>query len=115
MDPAVGLAMYERGEILRTLGDLDGAAAAYDEAAISGHEPQLGLSLLWLAHGRTAAAQPIRRVLDEARDPVARSRRLGPCRDPLCCRRAPMRQSEHPRSWAHCRVLRVAALTATAS
>ena len=85
MDPAVGLAMYERGEILRTLGDLDGAAAAYDEAAISGHEPQPGLSLLWLAHGRTAAAATgIRRVLDEARDPVARSRRLGPAIEILC-------------------------------
>ena len=85
MDPAVGLAMYERGEILRTLGDLEGAGAAYDEAATWGHEPQPGLSLLWLAHGRTAAAATsIRRVLDEARDPVARSRRLGPAVDILC-------------------------------
>ncbi|HET6666628.1 MAG TPA: LuxR C-terminal-related transcriptional regulator [Intrasporangium sp.] len=85
MDPAVGLAMYERGEVLRTLGDLEGAAAAYDEAATWGHEPQPGLSLLWLAHGRTgAAATSIRRVLDEARDPVARSRRLGPAVEILC-------------------------------
>jgi DNA-binding NarL/FixJ family response regulator len=85
MDPAVGLALYERGEVLRTLGDLEGAAAAYDEAATWGHEPQPGLSLLWLAHGRTAAAATsIRRVLDEAQKSVARSRRLGPAIEILC-------------------------------
>lgn len=79
LNPALGLALYERGEVLRTLGDLDGAEAAYDQAAGLGHEPQPGLSLLWLARGRTtAAAASVRRLLDEARDPVARSRTLGP-------------------------------------
>ncbi|HEY9495542.1 MAG TPA: response regulator transcription factor [Intrasporangium sp.] len=78
MDPAAGLALYERGEVLRTLGDLDAAEAAYDAAAGWGHEPQPGLSLLWLARGRTnAAVASVRRLLDEAHDPVMRSRRLG--------------------------------------
>ena len=78
MDPAVGLAMYERGEVLRTLGDFDAAQAAYEEAARYGHEPQPGLSLLSLARGRTsAAAASVHRLLAEARDPVTRSRCLG--------------------------------------
>lgn len=77
MDPAVGLALYERGEVLRTLGDLDAAEAAYEEAATFGHEPQPGLSLLWLARGRTSAAvASVHRLLGEARDPVTRSRHL---------------------------------------
>lgn len=78
MDPAVGLAVYERGEVLRTLGDLDAAEAAYEEAATYGHEPQPGLMLLWLARGRTSAAvAAVHRLLGEMRDPVTRSRRLG--------------------------------------
>lgn len=78
MDPAEGLAMYERGEVLRTLGDLDGAEAAYVVAASHGHDPQPGQSLLLLAHGRTSAAvASAHRMLDEAHDPVTRSRRLG--------------------------------------
>ena len=77
MDTAVGLAVYERGEVLRTLGNLDAAEAAYEEAATYGHEPQPGLSLLWLARGRTGAAvASVHRLLGEARDPVTRSRRL---------------------------------------
>ncbi len=85
MDPAVGLALYERGEVLRTLGDLEGAEAAYDEAMAHGHEPQPGLSLLWLARGRTAASvSSLRRLLEDARDPVARSRRLGAAVEILC-------------------------------
>lgn len=85
MDPATGLAMYERGEVLRTLGDLDGAEAAYEEAASHGHEPQPGASLLHLARGRTGAAvASVRRLLEEAHDPVTRSRRLGPAVEVLC-------------------------------
>lgn len=77
MDPAIGLAMYERGEVLRIIGDLDAAEAAYDEAAGWGCEPQPGLALLSLARGRTTAAvATVRRLLDEAHDPVTRSRRL---------------------------------------
>jgi ATP/maltotriose-dependent transcriptional regulator MalT len=77
MDPAAGLAMYERGEVFRLRGDHEAATAAYDEAAAQGHEPQPGLALLWLACGRTAAAVgAVRRLLGEYADPVHRSQVL---------------------------------------
>jgi len=85
MDPAVGLVEYERGEVLRVLGNLGAAEEAYDAAAGWGHEPQPGRSLLWLARGRTGSAVgSIRRLLDESRDPVTRSRRLGAAVEILC-------------------------------
>jgi ATP/maltotriose-dependent transcriptional regulator MalT len=72
-----GLAMAERGDVLRIRGDLAGAQAAYERSVEFGHEPQPGLALLWLAQGRTeAAAAAIRRLLDEAGDPVHRSHLL---------------------------------------
>jgi DNA-binding CsgD family transcriptional regulator len=74
---AAGLAMAERGDVLRLRGDLAGAAAAYDAAVTFGYEPQPGLALLWLAQGRTAAAvAAVRRLLREVGDPVHRSRLL---------------------------------------
>ena len=72
-----GLALAERGDVLRIRGDLAGAQAAYDRAVAFGHEPQPGLALLWLAQGRTeAAAAAIRRLLAEAGDSVHRSQLL---------------------------------------
>jgi ATP/maltotriose-dependent transcriptional regulator MalT len=72
-----GLAMAERGDVLRIRGDLTGAQAAYERAVAFGHEPQPGLALLWLAQGRTeAAAAAIRRLLGETADPVHRSQLL---------------------------------------
>jgi ATP/maltotriose-dependent transcriptional regulator MalT len=77
MDPAVGLALYERGEVLRLRGEHDVAAVAYDAAAAYGRQPQPGLALLWLARGRTAAAvAAVHRLLDETPDPVHRSQLL---------------------------------------
>jgi ATP/maltotriose-dependent transcriptional regulator MalT len=77
MEPAAGLALYERGEVLRLQGDHDTAVVAYDAAAAYGHEPQPGLALLWLARGRTAAAvAAVHRLLGESRDPVHRSQLL---------------------------------------
>jgi DNA-binding CsgD family transcriptional regulator len=74
---AAGLAMAERGDVLRVRGDLAGAAAAYESAVAFGYEPQPGLALLWLAQGRSAAAvAAVRRLLGEAADPVHRSRLL---------------------------------------
>lgn len=74
---AAGLAMAERGDVLRIRGDLTAAQKAYDKAAGFGHEPQPGLALLWLAQGRTeAAAAAIRRLLGETADPVHRSQLL---------------------------------------
>jgi DNA-binding CsgD family transcriptional regulator len=77
LDLAVGLSLYERGEVLRTLGDLDAAEASYAEAGSHGFEPQPGLSLLWLARGRTSAAlASAQRLLDEPTGPVQRAQRL---------------------------------------
>jgi DNA-binding CsgD family transcriptional regulator len=74
---AAGLANAERGDVLRILGDLTGAQAAYERAVALGHEPQPGLALLWLAQGRTdAAAAAIRRLLSEAGGQVRRSQLL---------------------------------------
>jgi DNA-binding CsgD family transcriptional regulator/tetratricopeptide (TPR) repeat protein len=74
---AIGDVHYERGEVLRLQGGTDAAAASYDAAAGSGHDPQPGLGLLWLAQGRIdAAVAVVRRLLDEASDPVHRSQVL---------------------------------------
>src|SRR5262245_36453415 len=53
---AVGLALYELGEVRRMRGDLPGAASAYAQAHEHGREPQPGLALVWVAEGRPAAA-----------------------------------------------------------
>ena len=72
-----GLAMSECGDVLRIVGDLGAAEAAYDRAVGFGYEAQPGLALLWLARGRTeAAAGAVRRLLAEPGDPVGRSRLL---------------------------------------
>ena len=76
---AAGLAMAERGDVLRICGDLTGAGKAYEQAIAFGHEPQPGLALLWLAQGRAeAAAAAIGRLLGETGDPVHRSQLLSP-------------------------------------
>lgn len=75
--PAAGLALYERGEVLRIRGELDAATVAFDGAAAYGHEPQPGLALLWLDKGRMAAAlRVIHRLRDEITNPVSRIRQL---------------------------------------
>ncbi len=74
---AAGLALAERGDVFRLMGDLDAAEASYDRAADHGYEAQPGLALLWLARGRTqAAVAAIRRVLVENPNRVHRSRML---------------------------------------
>lgn len=71
--PALGLACYQRGELLRLSGDLDEADAAYREASRSGYEPMPGLALLDLARGdAAAAARGIARSLGETPQPFRR-------------------------------------------
>jgi DNA-binding CsgD family transcriptional regulator len=75
----LGAAFYLRGDLHRLRGDFEDAAQAYRQANELGREPQPGLALLRLAQGRVEAAMAaIRRVLDEAEDPISRSRLLGP-------------------------------------
>ncbi len=72
-----GLAMGECGEVLRILGDLPAAEAAYERAVGFGYEAQPGRSLLWLDRGRQAAAvAAVNRLLAEPQDPVHRSQLL---------------------------------------
>ncbi|MFG1622790.1 LuxR C-terminal-related transcriptional regulator [Kribbella sp. NPDC049227] len=76
---AAGLALSERGDVYRILGDLAAAESSYDEAAGFGYDPQPGRSLLLLARGRTSAAvAAVRRLLAETMGPVYRSRLLAP-------------------------------------
>ncbi|MEU8222761.1 LuxR C-terminal-related transcriptional regulator [Kribbella sp. NPDC048915] len=74
---AAGLALAERGDVLRVRGDLAGAEASYDEASGYGYEAQPGRALLMVARGRVpAAVTAVRRVLAETGGPVQRSRLL---------------------------------------
>lgn len=75
--PAVGLAHEERGDVLRVLGDLRGAAQAYEQALEYGCRAQPGQALLCAARGdRRGAVSMIGPVLDEVGDPIERSRLL---------------------------------------
>jgi DNA-binding CsgD family transcriptional regulator len=76
---ALAAACAIQGDLLRLLGDEDGAEAAYQLASAYGRDPQPGLALLRLAQGRRDAADAmIRRALDEAQDPISRARLLAP-------------------------------------
>jgi len=67
------------GDLLRLIGDFDGAEASYQRANELGRDPQPGLALLRLAQGRLDVADAtIRRALGEAEDPMSRARMLGP-------------------------------------
>jgi ATP/maltotriose-dependent transcriptional regulator MalT len=75
--PAAGMAFYQLAELQRLRGAFVEAEEAYRRASQFGREPQPGLALLRLAQGQVdAAAAAIRRVMDEASDPVARSKLL---------------------------------------
>jgi tetratricopeptide (TPR) repeat protein len=65
--PALGLAWYQRGELLRMRGVGDAAELAYRAASEHGYEPAPGLALLRLAQGKLGAAvAAIRRMVDES-------------------------------------------------
>jgi DNA-binding NarL/FixJ family response regulator len=73
----LGSAYYQLAEIQRLRGELADAEESYRRASLAGRDPEPGMSLLRLAQGRIDLALPaIRRALDEAQDPIARSRLL---------------------------------------
>jgi len=77
-ESAVGAAFYQLGELHRMRGEFEKAEATYRRANELGREPQPGLALLRLDQGQAGAADAaIRRVVDEAQDPIARARVLG--------------------------------------
>lgn len=76
----LGSAHYQLAEIQRLRGELADAAESYRQASLAGRDPEPGMSLLRLAQGRNDLAVPsIRRAMDEADDPIARSRLLPAC------------------------------------
>jgi DNA-binding NarL/FixJ family response regulator len=77
---ALGSAYYQLAEIQRLRGEFVQAEESYRKASLAGREPEPGLSLLRLAQGRLDLAVPtIRRLVEEAPDPIARSRLLPAC------------------------------------
>jgi DNA-binding CsgD family transcriptional regulator len=66
--PAVGLALYQQGELYRLRGDHAAAERAYRAAGQHGRDPAPGFALLRLAEGNVeAAAAAVRRMVDESR------------------------------------------------
>ncbi|MGH2660540.1 MAG: LuxR C-terminal-related transcriptional regulator [Actinomycetota bacterium] len=76
----LGSAYYQLAEIQRLRGELEEAQESYRRASLAGRDPEPGMSLLHLAQGRVdLALQAIHRALEEATDPIARSRLLPAC------------------------------------
>jgi DNA-binding NarL/FixJ family response regulator len=76
---ALSGAYMVEGDLLRLIGDFDGAEASYQRANEFGRDPQPGLALLRLSQGRLDIADAmIRRVVGETEDPMSRARMLGP-------------------------------------
>ena len=75
--PALGMAMYQLGELHRLCGRAEDAEAAYAGASACGHYPQPGLALLRLGQGRVeAAVTAIRSAAAEVTGSLARARIL---------------------------------------
>ncbi|HET8591209.1 MAG TPA: helix-turn-helix transcriptional regulator [Nakamurella sp.] len=74
---AIGQAAYERGVVLRTLGDAAAAEASFRLAGEYGFDPQPGLALLWADRGEVpAATAAAHRLLAEVVAPLDRARVL---------------------------------------
>lgn len=78
--PAIALAHQERGDVLRLLGDLDGADRAYGQALQHGNDAQPGRALLALARGEPdQAVAAVRRVLAGTHGAIFRHRVIPGC------------------------------------
>jgi DNA-binding NarL/FixJ family response regulator len=72
--PALGLACYQQGELLRLRGEFEDAELAYRAAGEHGYEPAPGRALLRLAEGNVAAARAaITRLVAEQGDAFGRA------------------------------------------
>jgi DNA-binding CsgD family transcriptional regulator len=75
--PAVGMAHYQQGELLRLRGRYAEADRAYRRASDAGHDPHPGLALLRLAQGHLEQALgALRRALQAAPGRLTRARLL---------------------------------------
>ena len=75
--PAVGMALYQEGELHRLRGEARWAEQRYREADRCGHAPQPGLALLRLAQGQArSAVAALGTALDERAGSLARARLL---------------------------------------
>ena len=91
---ALGSAYYQLAEIRRLRGEVAEAEESYRQASLAGRDPEPGMSLLRVAHGRIDLALPaIRRALEEAQDPMARSRLLPACVDVMLAGRGRRRRA----------------------
>ncbi len=80
VQPALGAAIYQQGELHRLRGQFAEAERCYREASARGRDPQPGFALLRLAQGqREAAARGIGRALAEADDRTSRPPLLAAC------------------------------------
>ena len=71
--PALGLALYQQGELHRLSGNLAEAEHAYRAASEQGREPAPGFALLRLAERKLdAAVAAIRRMVEESRGQITR-------------------------------------------
>lgn len=71
--PALGLALYQAGELHRLRGEFVDAEQAYRAASRHGRDPAPGFALLRLAEGNVeAAVAAVRRMLEESRGQPAR-------------------------------------------
>jgi DNA-binding CsgD family transcriptional regulator len=80
LQPAVGMAYYQVGELRRLRGEFAEAENAYRQASQYGRSPQPGLAQLRLAQGRLdGALTAIRLAVDEADDYPGRAQLLPAC------------------------------------
>lgn len=72
---AIALAYTERGDVLRVMGDFDGADRAYAAAVLHGSDAQLGRAQLSLSRGNVdSAVATVRRVLAAVQGDIFRHR-----------------------------------------
>jgi DNA-binding CsgD family transcriptional regulator len=75
----VAAAWYQQGELCRLRGKFSEAEDAFRRASHAGRTPYPGFAWLRLAQGQTeAAGAAVQRMLQDAREPRARGRLLGP-------------------------------------